>query len=175
MGVFALRKEIEAQLKKGKSRLDVFQSLVKRDENKAGKFAYAIATIPKTPIPEKCMMANTLLLIFLVCSSVLSIISALPIDMSSPTIFIVIQFVVPLICLYFCFHYHGAIYRVAVLWFLVDFIEALLQFKQDSIIESIRILVLFFIIVLSMYMARKLFPNLRLLGPKKDAGGHFLL
>lgn len=175
MGVFALREKIEGQLKKGVARPDVFNNMVKENKEQAAKIAYAIATIPKAPIPEKCMMANTTLLFLFICYSILTLVGALPLDLKSPTIFLAIQVTVPLVCMYFAFHYHGAIYRIIMLWFLVDFIEVIAKFRQDSLVEAIRILIIFAILVLSLYLIRKLFPHLRLLGPKMDQDGKYML
>lgn len=175
MGMLALRKQIDAKLQQGNSRQEVFEDLSKKDAGQAMKFAFAIATIPKKPIPEKCLMVNTLLLFFLLCLPILTFIDSLPIDLASPTVFLLIQLVVPLICLYFVFEYHGAIYRIAGLWFMVDFVEAVMEFRQDSLVESFRILCLFMVIVLSFYMARKLFPNLKVLGLRKDVQGNYQL
>lgn len=175
MGMLALRKKIDAKLQQGTARQTVFQELAGEDSSQAMKYAFAIATIPKKPIAEKFLMANTVLLFALLCLPVLTFISALPIDLSSPTIFLVIQLVVPLVCLYFVFEYHGAIYRIAGLWFLVDFTEAILKFQQDSLVESFRILCLFVIVTLSFYMARKLFPHLKVLGIRKGVDGNYQL
>lgn len=175
MGIFAARKIINKQLADGVSREEVFQQLMRTDSSQAAKHAYAIATIPKTPIPERCLIANVVLLFALLFCSVLTVVMAFPIDLSKPTIFLLLQVVIPLVFMYFVFHYHGAIYRVSVIWFVVDFLEALAQFRQDSLVDSFRILCLFIILVMSVYLARKLFPHLGLLGPKKDTAGHYQL
>lgn len=175
MGVSALREEIEKKLAGGMSRPELFRQLVQRDSLKADKFAFAIATYPAKPIAENVLIANTLLLFMLLCLPVLTLLDAMPVDLKGPTIFLVLQLVVPLICLYFAFHYHGMIYRICGVWFMVDLIEGLFRFSQDSLVESLRLLCLFFIVVLAAYVARKLFPHLRLVGLRKDAEGNYLL
>ena len=175
MGIFAVRKAINKKLAVGVSRDEIFQQLMGKDSSQAVKHAYAIATIPKAPIPEKCLIANLLLLVALLCCSALTVVVALPVDFSKPTIFLLLQVVVPLVFMYFVFHYHGAIYRISVIWFVVDFLEALVQFRQDSLADSFRILCIFIVIAMSIYLARKLFPHVGLLGPKKDGAGHYQL
>lgn len=175
MGVSELRERIESKLATGMSRPELFKELVGKDSTKAGKYAFAIATYPVKPIVEKVMIANTLLLLLLLCLPVLTFLDAMPIDMTAPTIFLAIQLVVPLVCLYFAFHYHGVIYRICAIWFLVDLIEGFLTFSGSSFIESFRLLCLFFIVVLAGYVARKLFPNLRVVGVRKNAEGRYLL
>jgi len=81
----------------------------------------------------------------------------------------------PLIFSYFVFRFHGGIYRLTGLWCLYDLLESILLIGVANITDAIRLIILFFVIVLTFYIARKVFPNLKVLGPKRDSNGNYFL
>jgi hypothetical protein len=111
----------------------------------------------------------------LLAYSLLTLLSQLPIERDAPTLFIVIETLLPLVFLYFVYRFHGGMYRLAGIWSLFDLLEALLLTGAPDGVASLRLLVIFFVVVLSFVIARKVFPNLGFVGPKKDSSGHFML
>ena len=99
--------------------------------------------------------------------AVITVLAELPININEPTIFILIKTVLPLIFSYFVFRFHGGIYRLIGLWCLYDLLENILLTGVATIADALRLLILFFVIVLTFYIARKVFPNLKVLGEMK--------
>jgi len=90
-------------------------------------------------------------------------------------LFLVITTIVPLVFTYFIFRFHGGVYRLAVIWFSIDLLETILLTGAPNGVAAARLLVLFFIVVLAIFIGRRVFPNLGVLGPKKDESGHYKL
>lgn len=175
MGIKEISESALAQLQQGKSRREIFAAMAGANPADAGKIAYCIASIPESNLRTKYLRHNALLCLLLITYSVLSIITGLPIPQGEPTIFLVLTAGVPLVFSYFTFRFHGGIYRIMGLWFLVDIFEtALLKGAPDGLAVS-KLLALFFIVTLSFLIGRKVFPHLRILGPKKDESGHYQL
>lgn len=164
-----------AKLEQGVSRQDVFRQLVSKNPSEASKIAYCIASIPKKEKRLKYLRHNALLFLLLVIYAGLSLISGLPIKPGEPTIFLLLTCVIPLVFSYFVFRFHGGIYRVAWIWFMIDLVETVLVTGTPTTTDAFKLIVLFIILVLSLFIARKVFPNLGVMGPKKDASGNFLL
>ena len=99
----------------------------------------------------------------------------LPVEPGEPTIFIAISAIIPLVFCYFIFKFHGGVYRLAGIWFIIDLIEPILLYGAPNGIAVLKLLTLFFIVFLSFLIARKVFPNLGILGPKKDESENFVL
>jgi ABC-type sulfate transport system permease subunit len=106
---------------------------------------------------------------------VLTVLAELPINLDEPTIFILIKTLLPLIFAYFTFHFHGGAYRLIGLWCLYDLLESILITGVSNIVFALKLLILFLVIVLTFFIARKVFPNLKVLGPKQDPNGNYLL
>jgi len=175
MGLLSISNEIIAELESGLSREKIFQNHVASNPSGAAKYAYCIASIPSSVCRKQYLVSNGLLTILLVLYAVLTVLAELPIDMAKPTLFIVMKTLLPLIFTYFVFRFHGGIYRLLVLWCSYDLLESVMLNGVATITDSIRLLVLFVIIVLSVTIARKVFPHLKLLGPKRDTNGNYLL
>jgi hypothetical protein len=118
---------------------------------------------------------NALLSLLLVVYAVLNVFAELPINPAEPTIFIVIKTLVPLVFAYFTFRFHGGVYRLFGVWFLYDLFESILLTEISNVTVALKLFILFFVVVLSFYLARKAFPNLKLLGPRQDSNGNFFL
>ncbi len=159
----------------GSSREEIFEKLVKSNPSGAAKYAYCIASIPTAVLRKQYLTINALLMILLVLYAATTILAELPINMNEPTIFILIKTLLPLIFSYFVFRFHGGIYRLTGLWCLYDLMESILLNGVVTIADAIKIIIVFFIIVLTFYIARKVFPNLKVLGPKRDASGNYFL
>ncbi len=175
MGLLNISNEISAELDTGLSREDVFKKHVQSNPAGATKYAYCIASIPTPALRKQYLPLNALLSLLLVVYAVLNVLAELPINLNEPTIFILIKTLVPLVFAYFTFRFHGGVYRLFALWCLYDLFENILITDISTIPVALKLLVLFFVVVLTFFIARKAFPNLKLLGPKQDSNGNYFL
>lgn len=175
MGIRDITERVLAELQQGRSRREIYNSLANQAPEDAGKIAYCIASIPEEELRKKYIKYNAILCILLVVYSVLNIESGLPLNPGDPTIFLVLTSAVPLVFSYFVYRFHGGIYRVVGIWFLIDLLETVLLTGAPDGIAALKLFTLFFIITLSFSLGRKVFPNLGVLGPKKDGSGHYAL
>ena len=175
MGIRDISEQVMAALEKGRTKTDIFESLAASMPSEAGKIAYCIASVPQTEMRKKYLFVNAILCILLVAYSLLNAMSELPVEPGEPTLFIVLTSLISLVFSYFVFRFHGGVYRLAGIWFLIDLLENILLTGAPDGLSALILLVLFAIVVLSFLIARKVFPNLGILGPKKDVGGKYLL
>lgn len=175
MGLLDISNEITAELESGLSREEVFKKHIKSNPAGAKKYAYCIASIPTPTLRKQYLTINALLSLLLVVYAVLTVLAELPINLNEPTIFILIKALLPLVFTYFTFRFHGGAYRLIGLWCLYDLLESILLTGVSTIVVSLKLLILFFIIVLTFFIARKAFPNLKVLGPKQDSSGNYFL
>jgi hypothetical protein len=175
MGLLNLSNEISADLEIGLSREKVFKKYVQSNPAGAMKYAYCIASIPTPVLRKQYLTLNALLSLLLIVYAVLNVLAELPINLKEPTIFILIKTLVPLVFSYFTFRFHGGVYRLLGLWCLYDLFESILLTEMSTVTVALKLLILFSIVVLSFLIARKAFPNLKLLGPKQDSNGNYFL
>jgi hypothetical protein len=175
MGIRDISEQVMAALEQGRSRTDIFKSLAASMPSEAGKIAYCIASVPRNEMRKKYLFSNAVLCVLLVGYSLLNLMSELPVEPGEPTLFIVVTSLTSLVFSYFVFRFHGGVYRLAGIWFSIDLLENILLAGAPDGLSALILLVLFVIVVLSFLIARKVFPNLGILGPKKDAGGTYLL
>ena len=175
MGLLDVSNEISAELESGLSREEVFEKHARANPKGAMKYAYCIASIPTPALRKKYLTLNALLLLLLIVYAVLNVLAELPINPNEPTIFIVIKTLVPLVFAYFTFRFHGGVYRLFGVWFLYDLFESVLLAEMSTVTVALKLLILFFVVVLTFFIARKAFPNLKLLGPKQDSNGNYFL
>ncbi|MCG8642931.1 MAG: hypothetical protein MI862_24610 [Desulfobacterales bacterium] len=166
--------QVVARLQQGDSREKIYNALAGPAPKDAGKIAYCIASVPDEQLRQGYIRHNAALVLLLIAYSILTLITGLPIDPEAPTLFLAIRTVIPLIFSYFVFHFHGGVYRVAGIWFVIDLLETILLTGVPEILDAVKLLVLFATVVLMFLIARKVFPNLGVIGPKKDAAGHYL-
>jgi len=175
MGLRDITNTINADLESGLSREEIFKKYIQAAPAEATKSAYCIASIPTAVLRKKYLKLNSLLLILLVAYAVLTVLAELPIDLQKPTIFILLRAVVPIIFAYFVFHFHGGVYRLISLWCLFDLTEDILLTGAPTLAAALKLLIVFFVIVLAFFISRKVFPNLKVFGPKRDADGKYIL
>ncbi len=175
MGLLSISNEIIAELEMGLSREKIFQKYGTANPSGAAKYAYCIASIPSSALRKQYLMMNGLLTTLLVLYAAITVFAEMPIDLNKPTIFLLIKTVLPLVFSYFVFRFHGGIYRLTGLWCSYDLLESMLLNGVATIPDAIRLFILFIIIVLTFYIARKVFPHLKLLGPKRDSDGNYFL
>jgi hypothetical protein len=174
MGIRDISEKVMAALEQGRSRADIFKSLVASMPSETGKIAYCIASVPQAEMRKKYLFFNALLCVLLVVYSLLNAMSELPVEPGEPTLFIALTSLIPLVFSYFVFRFHGGVYRIAGIWFLIDLIEKILLTGAPDGLAALILLVLFAIATLSFLIARKVFPHLAILGPKKDSDGNYL-
>ncbi len=175
MSIRTISESIMAELQQGYSREDVYKRLAASAPSDAGKIAYCIASVPKDQLRNKYIKHNAVLFVFLVIYSILNLVSGLPVKTDEPTLFLVLTTLIPLVFSYFVFRFHGGVYRIAGIWFLIDLGETILLTGVPDNINAFKLIVLFMIIVLALTIGRKVFPNLGILGPRKDSAGNFRL
>lgn len=175
MRMLDISNTVLAELENGQSRKHILQHLVTSSPKDVAKIAYCIASTPRSNLRQKYLKHNAILCVLLVLYSVLTVLTAMPIDLSQPTIFLLITTVLPLIFSYFIFRFHGGTYRLIGCWYLLDLLETILLTGVPDGLAALKLMSLFFVITLSFYIARKVFSHLQLIGPKKDTDGNYLL
>lgn len=175
MGMREVSNKVLYALEEGHSRDEVYNMLSSAKPADAGKIAYCIASVPTHELRQKYLRFNAALCLLLLIYPVINLVSELPIDFSQPTLFILIRCVLPLVFAYFVFRFHGGIYRLAGIWFLLDLVESLLLTGAPDGMAAVKLLVLFVIVWLSFTIARKVFPNLGIIGPRKNQDGTYML
>ncbi len=175
MGLRDISNQVVAELHQGQSRNKIYKKLVSLSPADAGKIAYCIASVPENTLRDKYIKHNAILFILLIIYSILNIFSGLPIKPDDPTIFLVITSIIPITFSYFVFKFHGGIYRLAGIWFLIDLVETILITGAPDMMDILKLLDLFIIITLAFFIGRKVFPNLGVLGLLKDDNGQFIL
>ncbi|HHD57004.1 MAG TPA: hypothetical protein ENK89_04930 [Desulfobulbaceae bacterium] len=118
MGLREIINTITAELESGLGREEIFKKYVQAVPAQAAKYAYCIASIPSAALRQKYLKLNSLLLVLLVAYAALTVFAALPLDLTKPTIFLLLRTMVPIIFAYFVFHFHGGVYRIITLWCL---------------------------------------------------------
>jgi hypothetical protein len=175
MGLRDISDKVVAEIQHGRSKRDIFASLSAQEPSAAGKIAYCIASVPDKALRQKYLRLNSLLFLLLITCSVLTLLSGLPLEEDEPTIFLAITTVAPLLFAYFIFKFHGGVYRLAGIWFLIDLLESILLTGAPDGTAALKTVTLFFIVIIAIFIARKVFPGLGVLGPKKDNSGNYLL
>ncbi len=175
MGLLDITNTITAKLENGLTRKEIFAQYIQTAPAEAAKYAYCIASIPRAVLRKKYLKLNSLLLVLLVAYATLTVLAALPIDPAKPTIFLLLRTLVPLIFAYFVFHFHGGVYRLITLWCLFDLVEDLLLTGAPTLTAALKLTVLFFVIILAFFIGKKVFPNLKVFGPKQDNNGRYYL
>lgn len=175
MGIRNITERVLEQLEQGRSRQEIYEELAGAAPAEAGKIAYCIATVPDTETRRKYLKHNGALFLLLIAYGVLTFLAGLPIEPGEPTIFLALTSLIPMVIAYFVFRFHGGVYRIAGIWFLIDLLETILLRGAPDGIGAARLLVLFFVVVLSFGIGRKGFPNLGILGPKKNDSGDYML
>ena len=159
MGLRTISDRVFIELQQGRSREDIFKALCSDMPSDAGKIAYCIASVPRRALRQKYKLNGVLFLLLVACS-VLTLLSGLPLEEGDPTIFLLITTATPLLFSYFIFRFHGGVYRLAGIWFLIDLLESVLLAGTPDGVAVLKVVVLFFIVVLAFLIGRNVFPNL---------------
>lgn len=175
MGLLEINRNIQKQLEDGKSREKIFQDLSAKSPANAPKLAYSLASIPYEGLRSKYLKHNALLFIFVLLLAGFSLAAEWPIDFQQSTIFIVLKILIPLVFSYFVYQFHGGVYRLLGIWCIIDLSESILLLNFTTGAGLSKVAVLVAVIFLAFYIAAKVFPNLGILGPKKDSQGRYLV
>ncbi|WP_136807497.1 hypothetical protein [Desulfosediminicola flagellatus] len=175
MGLAALTKKIERLSQTGLTRHEILAKLAADSPADTVKIAYAISAIPTPEKRSKYLRLNAVFIVLLLACAVLTLLSAFPIDMTKPTLFLAIKVIAPLVGCYFAFNFHGGVYRILALWFTFDLLEAIALFNAANLASVLRVPALMLAVALALLIALKVFPQLRVVGPKADGKGGFLL
>jgi len=174
MGIRDISERVLAEIQQGNAKSDIYKNLTSSAPSDAGKIAYCIASVPENDLRQKYIKLNATLCILLVAYSLLTVLTGLPLEPDEPTIFLVITTTIPLIFSYFTFRFHGGVYRLAGIWFLVDLLETVLLTGVPDGMAAVKLIILFFIVFLSFFIGRKVFPKVGILGPRKDESGNYI-
>lgn len=176
MGMRELHNTITAELESGKQRGFLYKELSEKKPEHSARIAYVIGCVAPADKRQKHLKINAVLTLLLVLNAVFCVLAELPINLQDPTLFIVLKTVVPLVFCYFVFRFLGAVYRFIGLWSLIDFLETILTSPAtDNTFVAFKMIIVFLVMTISWYIARKVFPNLGFIGPKKDESGHYIL
>lgn len=176
MGMRELHNTITAELESGKQRNILYKKLGENTPEHSARVAYIIACVATAEKRQQHIKINAFLILLLILNAVFCVLAELPINLQEPTLFIVLKSVVPLIFCYFVFRFLGAIYRFIGLWSLIDFLETVLTSPAtDNVFVAFKMIIVFLVMTISWYIARKVFPNLGFIGPKKDDLGNYIL
>lgn len=174
MGLLNLYNRIQHELLQGISRSEIFDKYSAGAPAKTVQIAYVLASIPTAGLRQKYLRLNALLFLLLLCLPVFTVLAEWPIDFSQSTLFIAIKTLVPLLLAYFVFQFHGGIYRVLGIWCTIDLLESILLQSFTTGAGLARVVLLFAIVLISFFLAKKVFPHLKILGPKQDENGRYL-
>ncbi len=175
MGFGDIQNRVVAELEHGRTKTQIFERLVAESPAKSATIAYCIAAVPDQELRRKYLTHNAILCVLLVVYAALNLYNGLPVQPDEPTLFIAITTLIPLVFAYFVFRFHGGVYRLTGIWFSIDLLENLLLVGAPDGLAVLELVALFAIIVLSFLIARRVFPQLGILGPKKDAMGMYRL
>jgi hypothetical protein len=175
MGLAELTKKVHGYMAQGIPRRQILARMAEESPQQTVKIAYAISSIPTEEKRNKYLRYNAVLIILLVCCSVINVLAELPIDLTKPTLFLLIKVVAPLVGAYFAFQFHGGVYRVLALWLWVDLFEAALLLNGASFFAVVKIPLLMVVFILSLMIGMKAFPQLKFIGPKGDGQGGYRL
>ena len=175
MGLLEINNTIQSELTRGKSREEIFQTLSSKTPTESAKFAYCLASIPHSGLRHKYLKHNAILFILLLLLAGLSLASEWPIDFRQPTLFIVIKIFVPIVFSYFVYQFHGGVYRLLGIWCLIDLTESLLLLNFTTGAGLSKVIVLIMTVCLTFLIAKKVFPSLKIFGPKQDELGRYIL
>lgn len=175
MGLFTIYKCIEKELDQGVLRSEVFEKYSAKTPADTPKFAYMLASIPYPELRQKYLKLNAFLFLLLLCLPVFTVMVEWPIDFRESTLFIAIKTFVPLLLAYFVFHFHGGIYRILGLWCLIDLFESILLQSFTTGAGFAKVLLLSLIVLICFILSKRVFPNLKILGPRQDSQGRYLL
>ena len=175
MGLLDIYRQVEKELGQGMSRLEVLEKHSSGSPSDTPKIAFMLASIPHSALRQKYLKLNGILFLLLLCLPVFTVMSEWPIDFRQPTLFIALKSLIPLILAYFVFYFYGGVYRLIGLWCLIDLLESLLLLNFTTAAGLAKTVLLFLLVVISFILARKVFPHLKILGPRQDSDGRYML
>lgn len=172
-----LNKTIREDLLKGRSREDIFAERCEYTPPRQHKrLAFAIASIPEEEQRNEFAKTNLMLTIFLVLNGFLCALTVFPLLEQNSFIFSIVQVICPFSFCFFTLRFYGGVYKLIAIWTLLDLISSSLAVAiAPEPLGLAKVLVLLIVVVLSWHIARKVFPNLGLLGVKKNSDGSFKL
>lgn len=175
MGLLNINNRIEKDLAAGHHRPDIFEKLSAESPANTAKYAYLLASIPYPERRRAFLKINAILFLLLLVLPCFTLMAAWPIDLKQSTLFLTIKVLVPFLFSYFVYHFHGGIYRFLGAWLIIDLLESLMLLEFTTGYELAKITLLVLSIGISFFLAKKVFPNLKFLGPRQDSDGRYLV
>ena len=174
---------IEQKLNTGIGKQEIFEEL---SQNYSYEYTVAqlVAMTPPHSLKQRYKRLNQILIALLLFAALVKVLVALPILSRLPAVAFPLLILVPALNVWFAMEiakFKGYIYRPAGLLALAALFKAILP--EDGIasyglagwvIYGLNCLLILAIAVLAFYLAKRLFPNYGLLGPKRDPKGNYL-
>ncbi|MGL1932648.1 MAG: hypothetical protein OCC45_12960 [Desulfotalea sp.] len=173
-----LNKSIREELSKGRTREELFaEGCSQASTGQEKKIAFAIACVPEEEYRRDFAKTNLILTILLVLDGIFCILTEFPLAPENSLIFSLVKVASPFVFCFFTYKFYGAAYRFIAIWSLLDLLSTsvLTIAKTPDNFVLFKILIVFTVMALSWYIARKVFPHMGVLGVKKDANGTFLI
>lgn len=173
-----INKTVNEELARGKDRTKLFKELcAKASAGQEKKIAFAIASVPIEQYRKDFTATNIALSILLALSGIFAILTELPVPEGENIILSFTKVLLPFLFCYFSYKFYGGIYRFVAIWALLDLLKTsvLTIATPPTNLILFKILLLFTIMAMSWYIARKVFPHLGIFTAKRDAQGNFLI
>jgi cytochrome bd-type quinol oxidase subunit 1 len=139
--------------------------------------AKVISSIPTEKSKSEFKSLNSILIFLLLLASLLKLIVVFSFLSDVSLYALPFAIIFPLINIYFAWeirNYNGQLYKIIGLFGLMSMLKSFggdLQSPFGIFVIAIAALISF----LAFYLGKKMFPNLGLMGPKKDASGEYIL
>ena len=175
MGVKGISGRVTQELHSGKSREEIFQLLSGEMPGQQDRIAYTIASVPNEVLRKRYLYLNILLFLLLIGAGALALMSSFPSEDEGLSFFLLVTTIVPLVIAYFVLRFYGGIYKVCAVWFLVDLAETFFFTGFADNVSLIKLFFSFLIVLISFFIAHRVFPQLGFLGPNKKIDGTYML
>lgn len=170
-------KLITEGIENGETKNEVFDRLSSEyhDSTLIAKF---IAFFPDKELKEKYKQWNQVLFILLVITSLLKVVGVLPLLLELPALGVLLLLVVPILNIWYAIELRKTrayIYPSLGLLAIAAIFKSLREVDETGVWGVIDMVLLGILSGLSFFIGKKMFPNFRFYGPKKDASGNWIL
>jgi hypothetical protein len=135
-----------------------------------------VASYPNPERIIKYKYLNNILLYFLIITIIFKILVGIILFSASSLLLIPLAFLLPIINIYFAFEvskYKGYIYNLLGILTVAGILRSLGDLQ--GVYGVLDVMICLFIVLLSFYLGRKMFPNYGLFGVKKNQSGEAIL
>ena len=169
--------KVATQISQGKTKLEIFDDL-KKTFGHDDSLAKIVGSFPDTSLAIKYRKVNILLFYILLFSALLKVAMSIPLILSLSVFALPLLLIIPILNLYFAFEVYkkrGYIYRILGILAIAGIFKSIDNIHLINIITIFNVLLMATISTLSFYLGKKMFPNYKFIGPKKNAEGVYQL